>query len=421
MDSFVVITVLVVVSAVFSFVNARFFKLPGAIGVISIAVAVSVIAIFTGKVFPAMFKTITGFNNKIDFSQTLLYTMLGFLLFAGSLRFNWNDLKKQMRPVFILSTLGVVLSTFVFGTLFNWFTILIKVEIPLSYCLLFGALISPTDPVAVSAILRTSKIPKNLETIITGESLFNDGIGPILFISILEYIMQSNHQVQSTGIAVLFVREVFGGVLLGSSLAFVAYKLMRKVDDFQTLVIVSLALVMGISVLANKFHFSIPLAEIAAGLLVGNLSFGKDPSGRMNEFLERFWTLIDELLNTILFVMIGLQIVMMPFLSAYWLVCMAAILVITIARILSVFVPIVFLRRTLDINYNNIGILTWAGVRGGISIALALSIPNNKYKEIIVASCYFIVIFSIVVQGLTLNKVANYFVKEAPLPMPNPV
>ena len=325
-----------------------------------------------------------------------------------------------MRPVFILSTLGVVLSTFVFGILFNWFTILIKVEIPLSYCLLFGALISPTDPVAVSAILRTSKIPKNLETIITGESLFNDGIGPILFISILEYITQSG-QVHSTGIAVLFVREVFGGILLGGSLAFIAYKLMRKVDDFQTLVIVSLALVMGISVLANKFHFSIPLAEIAAGLLVGNLSFGKDPSGRMNEFLERFWTLIDELLNTILFVMIGLQIVMMPFLSAYWLVCMAAILVITIARILSVFVPIVFLRRTLDINYNNIGILTWAGVRGGISIALALSIPNNKCKEIIVASCYFIVIFSIVVQGLTLNKVANYFVKEAPLPMPNPV
>ena len=420
MDSFVVITILVVVSAVFSFVNARFFKLPGAIGVISIAVAVSVIAIFIGKVFPGMFKTITGFNNKIDFSQTLLYTMLGFLLFAGSLRFNWNDLKKQMRPVFILSTLGVVLSTFVFGTLFNWFTILIKVEIPLSYCLLFGALISPTDPVAVSAILRTSKIPKNLETIITGESLFNDGIGPILFISILEYITHSG-QVHSTGIAVLFVREVFGGILLGGSLAFIAYKLMRKVDDFQTLVIVSLALVMGISVLANKFHFSIPLAEIAAGLLVGNLSFGKDPSGRMNEFLERFWTLIDELLNTILFVMIGLQIVMMPFLSAYWLVCMAAILVITIARILSVFVPIVFLRRTLDINYNNIGILTWAGVRGGISIALALSIPNNQYKEIIVAGCYFIVIFSIVVQGLTLKKVANYFVKEAPLPMPNPV
>ena len=420
MDSFVVITVLIVVSAVFSFVNARFFKLPGAIGVISIAVAVSVIAIFTGKVFPFMFQTITGFNNKIDFSQTLLYTMLGFLLFAGSLRFNWQDLKKQIRPVFILSTLGVVFSTFIFGLLFNWFTVLIKVEVPLSYCLLFGALISPTDPVAVSAILRTSKIPKNLETIITGESLFNDGIGPILFISILEYITQSSHQIHSAGIAVLFAREVFGGLFLGSSLAFICYKLMHKVDDFQTLVIVSLALVMGISVLATKLHFSIPLAEIAAGLLIGNLSFGKDPSGRMNEFLERFWTLIDELMNTILFVMIGLQIVMMPFLTSYWLICMAAILVIIIARSLSVFVPIVFLRRTLNINYNNIGILTWAGVRGGISIALALSIPNNKYKEIIVASCYFIVIFSIVVQGLTLNRVANYFVKEAPLPMPGP-
>lgn len=193
---------------------------------------------------------------------------------------------------------------------------------------------------------------------------------------------------------------------------------MRNVEDFQTLVMVSLALVMGISVLANKLHLSIPLAVVSARLLIGNLKFGKDPFGKMNDFLEKFWTLIDELMNTILFVMIGLRIVMMPFLTYYWLVCSGAIVIILIARCLSILVPLVFLRRTLNVNYNNLGILTWAGVRGGISIALALSIPSSKYKEVIEAGCYFTVIFSVVVQGLTLNKVTNYFVEHVPLHMP---
>ncbi|MGI4805291.1 MAG: cation:proton antiporter [Janthinobacterium lividum] len=418
MDNFVLITILVVVSAVFSFINVRFFKLPGAIGVISIAVVVSVISIFLGEVFPVLFQTITGINKSINFSQTLLNTMLGFLLFASALRFNWAELKKQLRPVFILSTVSVVLSTFIFGLLFDWLTTLIKVDIPFIYCLLFGALISPTDPVAVSAVLKKSNMPKHLETIITGESLFNDGIGLILFVSILEYISQAGNQIHSGHIAILFSQEVFGGIFLGVSLAFLAYRLMKNVDDFQTLVMVSLALVMGISVLANKLHLSIPLAVVSAGLLIGNLKFGKDPSGKMNDFLEKFWTLIDELMNTILFVMIGLRIVMMPFLTYYWLVCLGAIVIILIARCLSVLVPIVFLRRTLNVNYNNIGILTWAGVRGGISIALALSIPDSKYKEVIEASCYFIVIFSVVAQGLTLNRITDFFIKKEPFSIP---
>ncbi|MEX8546540.1 MAG: cation:proton antiporter [Mucilaginibacter sp.] len=418
MDTFIITTILVVVSAVFSFINARFFKLPGAIGVISIAVVVSVIAVFTGEVFPVLFKTLTGLNNHIDFSQTLLNTMLGFLLFASALRFNWGELKKQIGAVFILSTVGVVLSTFIFGVLFNWLTNLVKVEIPFIYCLLFGALISPTDPVAVSAVLKKSNMPKHLETIITGESLFNDGIGLILFVSVLEYISQTGDQVHPSKIAALFAQEVFGGIALGTFLAFIAYRVMRKVDDFQTLVMVSLALVMGISVLANKLHLSIPLAVVSAGLLIGNLRFGKDPSGKLNDFLEKFWMIIDELLNTILFVMIGLQIVMMPFLTHYWLICIGAVLIILIARGLSISVPVVFLRRTLNVNYNNVGILTWAGVRGGISIALALSIPNSRYKEVIEAGCYFIVIFSVVVQGLTLNKVTDIFVKKQPLHSP---
>ncbi len=409
---------MVVISAVFSYVNARFLKLPGVIGIITIAVLVSVIAVFTGKVFPVIFQSITGLNKNIDFSQTLLNVMLGFLLFAGSLRFDWTELKKQIRPVFILSTISVIVSTLVFGLLFDWLTSLVKVDIPFIYCLLFGALISPTDPVAVSAVLKNSKIPKHLETIITGESLFNDGIGLILFVSILEYISQSGGEVHPRHIAILFAQEVFGGIFLGGFLAFITFRLMRKVDDFQTLVMSSLALVMGISVLATKLHLSIPLAVVAAGLLIGNLRFGKDPSGKMNAFLEKFWTLIDELLNTILFVMIGLQIVMMPFLTYYWFVCIIGILIVLIARLLSVLAPIIFLGRALQVNFNNVGILTWAGVRGGISIALALSIPASKYSHIIIAGCYFIVIFSVVLQGLTLNKVTAYFVKKEPFYIP---
>ena len=418
MDNFTIITILVVVSAVFSYINARFFKLPGAIGVISIAVVVSVVAIFTGEVFPVLFKSITGLNKNINFSQTLLNTMLGFLLFASALRFDWAELKKQVWPVFALSTIGVFLSTLIFGVLFYWLTNGLKLNIPFKYCLLFGALISPTDPVAVSAVLKNSKIPEHLNTIIKGESLFNDGVGIILFLSILEFITQNEEKINTMEIASLFAREVFGGIVLGGVSAFIISKMMKKIEDFQTLVIISLALVMGISVVANKYHLSIPLAVVSAGLIIGNLRFGKDPSGKMNEFLEKFWTLIDDLMNTVLFVMIGLQIVMMPFLTYYWFVCLIGILIILFSRALSVFVPVVFLRRTLNLNYNYIGILTWAGVRGGISIALALSLPRSQYKEVIEAACYFIVIFSVVVQGLTLNKMSNYFVNNKPFHLP---
>lgn len=418
MDNFTIITILVVVSAVFSYINARFFKLPGAIGVISIAVVVSIVAIFTGEVFPVLFKSITGLNKNINFSQTLLNTMLGFLLFASALRFDWVELKKQVWPVFALSTIGVFLSTLIFGVLFYWLTTGLKLNIPFKYCLLFGALISPTDPVAVSAVLKNSKIPEHLNTIIKGESLFNDGVGIILFLSILEFITQNEEKINTMEIASLFAREVFGGIVLGGLSAYIISKMMKKIEDFQTLVIISLALVMGISVVANKYHLSIPLAVVSAGLIIGNLRFGKDPSGKMNEFLEKFWTLIDDLMNTVLFVMIGLQIVMMPFLTYYWFVCLIGIFIILFSRVLSVLVPVVFLRRTLNLNYNYIGILTWAGVRGGISIALALSLPRSQYKEVIEAACYFIVIFSVVVQGLTLNKMSNYFVNNKPFHLP---
>jgi len=265
--------------------------------------------------------------------------------------------------------------------------------------------------VAVGAIIKNSKLPVNLETIISGESLFNDGIGLVLFITILEVIESGNNQVDFIKTALLFAREVFGGIILGLVLGYIAFKLMKSITDFQTIVLLSLALVMSISVIATIFHLSIPLGVVSAGLFAGNRTINQDSNEHSHQSLEKFWQLIDEMLNTILFVMIGLQMVNLPFLNNYWLIGGIAVIVILIARWLSIMLPLTFLRRTLHVKYNSINILTWAGLRGGISIALALSLPITPYRHIILAGSYFVVIFSIIIQGLTLNKVIDASIK----------
>jgi monovalent cation:H+ antiporter, CPA1 family len=276
---------------------------------------------------------------------------------------------------------------------------------------LFGALISPTDPVAVAAVIKGSRLPVNLETIIAGESLFNDGIGLVLFITILELTESGTDKIDLGNTAILFVREVFGGLALGGCIGYLGYRLMRSITDFQTIVLVSLGMVMGISVLASTLHVSIPLAAVAAGLLAGNRSINQDKNEHSHQSLEKFWQLVDEMLNTILFVMIGLQMVNIPYIDNYWLTGVIAILVILVARWLSISLPLFFLKRTLNVKFSSINILTWAGLRGGISIALALSLPFTPFKHIILSGAYFIVIFSIIVQGLTLNKVINRYYK----------
>ncbi|WP_426667220.1 cation:proton antiporter [Mucilaginibacter sp. McL0603] len=408
MDLFVVIALLVTVSAIYSYINARFIKLPGTIGIISVAIVFSIITIVVDKLNPGAAKYLNALSKGINFSGIVLNIMLGFLLFAGSFNLNTQRLKKEMHPVLILSTVGVILSTIIFGVLFYYAASLFQVNIPLVYCFLFGALISPTDPVAVGAIIKGSKLPANLATIIHGESLFNDGIGLVLFITILEIIESGSDHVDFAKAALLFLREVFGGIAMGMIFGFIANRLMKSITDFQTIVLVSLGLVMGVSVLAEVFHLSIPLSVVAAGLVSGNRSINIDNKEHSHQSLERFWMLIDEMLNTILFVMIGLQMINLPFLKNYWLIGGIGILVILLARWISIMLPITFLRRSLDINYGSINILTWAGLRGGISIALALSLPITPYRHLILSGSYFIVIFSIIVQGLTLSRLINF-------------
>jgi CPA1 family monovalent cation:H+ antiporter len=335
--------------------------------------------------------------------------MLGFLLFAGAFHLDYQKLKEQRLPVLLLSTLGVIISTGVFGGLLYLVTLLFHIHLPLIYCFLFGAIISPTDPIAVAAILKNSKIPPRLNTVISGESLFNDGVGLILFVIILG-ITNKPGSTSFVEILNLFAQEVLGGIIIGLIMGFLGYRLIKSIKDFQTIFLISIALVLGISVIAGKFHASIPLSAVTAGLIIGNKS--TDKKNIADQSLGKVWQLVNDLLNTILFVMIGLQLVTMPFLREHWVIGLISIVILMIARIVSITLPIVVLLRRL--NLSNLSILTWAGLRGGISVAMALMLPESPYREIILSSCYLVVIFSIIVQGLTLKKVVEIAVRYKP-------
>jgi CPA1 family monovalent cation:H+ antiporter len=403
MDLLTIITILLCISAIFSYLNERFIKLPETIGVVTISVVVSVLILIAGKTGNALSKTIVTFASGINFSKVLLDVMLGLLLFASALHLDYQKLKEQRWPVILLSTLGVVISTFVFGGLIYLILMLLPFNIPFIYCLVFGALISPTDPIAVSAILKKSKISPRLNTIILGESLFNDAVSLVLFVTLLAIAERSGASLTIGGIERLFAQQVLGGIGIGLIAGFLGYRMIRSVKNFQTMLLISVALVMAISFIAHQLQASIPLSAVTAGLIIGNKSL--DKKHIVNKFLSRIWQLLDDVLNTILFVMIGLQLVLMPFVDNYWLIGLLSIIVILIARLVSVSFPAVFLLRKVSIR--SLSILTWAGVRGGISVAMALSLPDSPYREIILSSCYFIVIFSIIIQGLTLNRLVT--------------
>ena len=410
MDIFVIITALFAISALFSYINARWIKLPGVIGVMLLAIITAIITLIAGKSFPVLTGFIRQLTNSIDFSKTLLDVMLGFLLFASALHINVGRLKENLRGVLIISTIGVLISTLLFAGMFFMLMHLLGLNIPFIYCLLFGALVSPTDAVAVAALLKKTKMEPRLETIISGESLFNDGIGIVLFVSFVEIAGIPDASFSFINAAQLFAQEVFGGLLLGGIMGWLAYRMMRSVDDLQTVLLISISLVMGISFIAGLLHVSIPLAVVAAGLLIGSHPFTNNIEQPAYEYLEKIWRLLDELLNTILFVLIGLQMVDIAFTMNHLWIGLAATALLLIARALSIVFPVALLRRSLKLQYNSIFILTWGGLRGGISVALALSLPDSPYRDMILAGSFCIVIFSVVVQGLTLNKVVNKLV-----------
>ncbi len=329
--------------------------------------------------------------------------MLSFLLFAGALHININDLARHKWVILTLASGGVLLSTVIVGTLTWWLLAAFGLQLSFVYCLLFGALISPTDPVAVLGILKTAGVPKSLETKIAGESLFNDGVAVVVFI-VLFRIATGGAEVSPGGIAGLFLLEALGGLLFGLAIGFAAYAMLKSVDSYQVEILITLALVMGGYALAHAMHVSGPIAIVVAGLLIGNHGRLLAMSKTTRQHLDTFWELLDEILNAVLFVLIGLEILLLVFTRQYFLAGLLAIPIVLLARLLSVGLPIALMRQVRSFSPHVIKILTWGGLRGGISVALALSLPPGPERNLIVAITYIVVVFSIAVQGLTVGK-----------------
>lgn len=402
-----VTAILITLTALFSYINIRFLKLPAAIGIMLVALVISLLIVALGKMgLVSITDYAHNLLNNIDFNATLMQGMLSFLLFAGALHININDLAKQKWVIAGLATFGVILSTFLIGTLAWYLLNLLGIDLSLIYCLLFGALISPTDPIAVLGILKTAGAPKTLETKIAGESLFNDGIGVVVFIVLLG-IATSGQEVQASHIALLFLEEAVGGIVYGLLIGYLAFLMLKSVDNYQVEILITLALVMGGYALASAIHTSGPIAVVVAGLLIGNQGRLLAMSDKTREHLDTFWVLVDEILNAVLFVLIGLEVLVLTFNAQYLVGALLLIPVTVIARFICVGTPISLFKLRRDFSPNAIKIMTWGGLRGGISVALALSLPPGTERDIILTITYVIVVFSISVQGLTIGKLIS--------------
>lgn len=413
MDYYFIISVLVSISAIFGYINVRFLKLPNTIGLMLITI------LFTLGVFALSYFDSTLLNAEryiithIDFKEVLLDVMLSFLLFAGALHTNFEQLRVQRWPILAFSTLGVLISTFLVGTAMYWILPFLGLQVSYIYCLLFGALISPTDPIAVLSILKKAGAPKKLETKIVGESLFNDGVGVVVFLTIFKIAELGGTGVEVIDIATLFSKEVFGGVFLGLVLGWVTYKLMKSIDDYDIEVIITLAAVMGGTLIAHYMHFSAPLAMVTAGLMVGNDTVRNSAMSKITEnYVDKFWELIDILLNTILFVLIGMEMLVLSFETSYFVAGLVAIPVVLLCRYLSLILPVKFFEKRLDFVPGTNLIMTWGGLRGGISIALALGLTQDMHRDLFLVITYIVVVFSILVQGLTVGRLVKKFTEQ---------
>ena len=409
-DYFFIITILVVLSAVFGYINVRFLKLPNSIGLMLITI-VFTFGVFALSYFDSTLLDAERFIIKqIDFKSVLLDIMLSFLLFAGALHTNFEQLKVQRWPVLVFSTFGVLVSAFLVGASVFLILQLIGLDINFIYCLLFGALISPTDPIAVLGILKKAGVPKKLEAKIVGESLFNDGVGVVIFLTIFQVALLGTGEIEAFDVFKLFGKEVFGGILLGGVLGWVTYRLMKSINDYDIEVIITLAAVMGGTVIAHKWHLSAPLAMVTAGLVVGNDTVRGTAMSEITEsYVDKFWELIDILLNTILFVLIGMEILVLTFKTEYILAGLIAVPVVLLCRYLSLLLPISLFKKKLDFVPKTNLIMTWGGLRGGISIALALGLTEAMQRDLFLVITYVVVVFSILVQGLTVGKLVKRF------------
>jgi CPA1 family monovalent cation:H+ antiporter len=405
MEIFGFFSLLISVSAIFAYFNHRYLRLPTAIGLMVLGLLMSIIILIINIFIPTVEQKVEVVLKEIDFSAFLLDTILCFLLFAGSLHVKLPMLFSLKKQIASYATLGVLISTFLIGALIYYIFPLFGLQVSFITCLLFGALISPTDPIAVLGILTKANVPKKVETEIVGESLFNDGTGVVAFLTILQIIQSKGQEIQTSQIAILILEEVGGGLLLGFALGYVGYWLLKSIDHYQTEVLITLALVMGGYSLAQEIHFSGPLAMVVAGLFIGNKGRLGAMSDVTEEYVDKFWELIDEILNALLFVLIGLEFLLIPFEISYVVAGLAAVFVVLLARVVAVGIPLYIFNPKEKNNGKTLILLTWGGLRGGISVALAL-LAYNKVPEgsFLIVATYVVVLFSIIFQGLTIER-----------------
>lgn len=398
-------SLLIVLAGAFGAINYLFLRLPSAIGILVVALIASFGVMLLDLALPSLGVAAVVRETVLDieFSDALLEGMLGLLLFAGALHVKLTDLKREWMVVMLMATIGIGLSTAMVGVSFSWLT-----GMPLLVALVFGALISPTDPVAVLGVLREANLKKSLETKIAGESLFNDGVGYVVFLVLvgLAFPHGDSHSAGLTGAVQLFFQEALGGAILGVVLGWLTFRVMRRIDDYSLEALITLGLAFGGYELAVYLHVSAPIMAVCAGLLIGDVGTRHGMSEETRKYVDAFWKLIDEILNAVLFLLIGVEVFAIAFDFDYLLAGVAAIGFALIARLTAVAVPVLLLRPFRDFSAGVIPIMTWGGLKGGISVALALSLPDGEWKPLILTATYVVVIFSIIVQGLTVAQLA---------------
>ncbi|BBE33335.1 cation:proton antiporter [Sphingosinicella microcystinivorans] len=398
--------VLIVTAAVLGYINFRFLRLPSSIGLTVMGAIASVLVVALDELLPAssVSREFTAFISGIDFHSTLMDGMLSFLLFGGALHVSWKQLHQGRWAILLLSTVGVVLSTIIVGTGFLWLTRAMGYSLPGIWCFVFGALISPTDPVSVMSVLKRTSVSPLLEATVAGESLFNDGVGVVIF-AILLATATSGAPLDAGHAALLFLEEAGGGILLGLVIGWIAFRAMRSIDDYKVEVMISLATVMGGYAIANPLHVSGPVAMAVAGLIIGNAGVAHAMSDKTWDYLNKFWDLIDDILNTVLFLLIGLEVVTVPRDPGLILLGVGAIALSLLARSVSVMLPLSAFGKARAAGKVVPVTLIWGGLRGGISVALALGLPPGDERNLILAATYAVVLFTVVVQGGTIAKV----------------
>jgi CPA1 family monovalent cation:H+ antiporter len=407
MDLFNIITYLLVLSSIFGYINIRFLKMPATIGLMVLALAFSILMLLINYINPAIFQTAETVIKQINFSEVVLNVMLSFLLFAGAMHTDSSLMRKERRSILLFSLFSILISAIIIASLLYGVILLTGYKFSFIYCLLFGVLISPTDPIAVLGILTKAHVPRRIEINIVGESLFNDGIGVVLFLIILQIINEGVDKVSLSGVILLFIQQAIGGLLFGFVIGYITFILLKPIDHYETEVMITIAMVMGGYYLANKLHVSGPLAMVVAGLFTENRIRHYAMSSTTSLYVDKFWELIDVLMNAVLFVLIGLRLLVLDYKNIYLFIGIAAIPIVLFARYISIRLPLLLSNKWIRLDRRAQLLMTWGGLRGGLAIAMALSITNEPHKDMIVFITYIVVLFSILVQGLTVGRFAR--------------